>query len=209
MDTVTIDKGIAYLIDVSISTLHQWEKPKWSYWGWWAFIPELMDEGIAYLMSAYPCCASEKRFFNEAVLGRDSFKLTGGITRLMSAYPRRACSPDVSISTLCQREKQSCCWGWLTLIQSMRELCTWYISAYPHRASEKNCCKKVATVIDEAVEDVHQEDLIFCWFAYLSVHPPLSCIPALQTSGICMSANNHEQAGCWEQLVSHYSLSFP
>lgn len=36
------------------------------------------------------------------------------------------------------------------------------MSAYPRHASEKNCCKKVATVIDEAVEDVHQEDLIFC-----------------------------------------------
>ena len=123
------------LPDVGISTSCQWEKPKRSYWGWWAFILELMDEGIAYLMSAYPRHASEKRFFDEAVLGRDSFKLMGGITCLMSAYPRCACSPDVGISTSCQWEKQSCCWGWLTLIQSMRELCTWcqHIHVMPAR----------------------------------------------------------------------------
>lgn len=45
---------------------------------------------------------------------------------------------------------------------SINEGVAYLMSAYPHRASKKNCCKKVATVIDEAVEDVHQGDLIFC-----------------------------------------------
>ena len=37
MDTVTIDEGIVYLIDVGISTSRQWEKLKRSYWGWLEF----------------------------------------------------------------------------------------------------------------------------------------------------------------------------
>jgi hypothetical protein len=41
-------------------------------------------------MSAYPRCASDRNFFDEAVLGGDSFNWRRGIARLMSAYPRRA-----------------------------------------------------------------------------------------------------------------------
>ena len=92
--TVTIDKGIAYLIDVSISTLCQWEKLKWCYWGRLAFI-QWMDKGIAYLICQHihvtPVRKAEMKLLRMVRIWRIQSQLTRALpTWLMSAYPHCA-----------------------------------------------------------------------------------------------------------------------
>jgi len=185
-----IDEGHC-VPDVGISTSRQQENLETKLVEWLAFIQ--LTRGIAYLMSAYPRRASER---NETGWGRLTFiqstkefhtwcrhihvaparetklvewlafiQLTRHIAYPMSAYPRRA------------SKRNEAGWGQLTFIQSTKELRTWcrHIHVVPAR---EIVAKKAATVIDEAIGDVHQGDLVFLLICVPGVRPP-SCIPPL------------------------------